>query len=443
MPAPSVLDAVVIGGGLSGLVCARRLVAGGATVAVLEAQERVGGRLLTGSLDGGVVDLGGTWMSTGQHRLLALADELEVDSFEEPRRGRALLDEQGGLLRELGRAVLQLGAVRKIQRLAARPPAGADDVSLEAWLAREIGNPQVRARLALHADLVLAADRASLSLLHYLHTLQATGGFGAKGPELPGGGREHRFVGGAQALALRLAAALGERVRLGAPVLAVETRATAATGRAAATVRTAAASFAARRVVLALPPALAARLEVELPPAARAFAGAAVAGAVVKIFASYPRAFWRARGLSGELYAPRGLVRATVEATAPDGPPTLLGFVVGPPARGWAARAPAERRAAVLAQLAAHFGEAAAHPTSLLEHDWSADPWSTGCVAGLPPGSGAAAAGWRAAAPPLHFAGTEAAVAWPGYMDGAIEAGERAAAEVLAGLAGADTGPLP
>lgn len=437
MPAPSVLDAVVIGGGLSGLVCARRLVAGGATVAVLEAQERVGGRLLTGSLDGGVVDLGGTWMSTGQHRLLALADELEVDSFEEPRRGRALLDEQGGLFRELGRAVLQLRAVRKIQRLAARPPAGADDVSLEAWLAREVGNPQVRARLALHADLVLAADRASLSLLHYLHTLQATGGFGAKGPELPGGGREHRFVGGAQALALRLAAALGERVRLGAPVLAVETRATVAT------VRTAAASFAARRVVLALPPALAARLEVELPPRARAFAGAAVAGAVVKIFASYPSAFWRARGLSGELYAPRGLVRATVEATAPDGPPTLLGFVVGPPARAWAARAPAERRAAVLAQLAAHFGEAAAHPTSLLEHDWSADPWSTGCVAGLPPGAGAAAAGWREAAPPLHFAGTEAAVAWPGYMDGAIEAGERAAAEVLAGLAGADVGPLP
>lgn len=441
MSAAALLDAVVIGGGLSGLVCARRLAQGGAQVVVLEAQRRVGGRLRSGALDGGVVDLGGAWMTAGQHRLWALAQELEVASFEEPRQGRALLDEPGGLWRQLGRALLQLRAMKKLERLARRPPPGADERSLEEWLAQTIGNRHVRARLALHADLVLAADRSSLSLLHYLSTLGATGGFGARGAELPSGGREHRFAGGAQALALRLAEGLGDRVRLGQQVVAVEPAAAGAEG-GGAIVRTADSSLRARRVVLALPPQLAARLAIALPPAARAFAEAARAGAVVKVFASYAHPFWRERGLSGELYSPGGVVRATVDATAPDGPPTLLGFVVGPTAQGWRSRTPEERREAALAQLAAQLGEAAARPTALLEHDWSCDPFAGGCVVGLPPGALAGGARWREAAPPLHFAGTEAAVAWPGYMDGAIEAGERAAAEVLAGLAGADVGPL-
>jgi monoamine oxidase len=503
------LDAIVVGAGLSGLVCARRLVAQGARVVVLEARDRVGGRLCNGELAGGLVDLGGTWMSSGQARLLALADELGVDSFAEPRQGRAQLDEPGGTLRQLGRAVLQLRAMRRLEQMAeAVKRAGADAAageaeaaaafdarSLEDWLAREVRNPHVRARLALHADLVLAADRSSLSLLHYLVTLGATGGFGARGAkagELPGGGREHRFVGGAQALALRMAEQLGDVVRTGEPVLAIEdvgegergtgsasgsgsgsgsgsasgsgsgsgsgtgsgtgsgSGSASGTGSGSAssapagfaTVRTAAATYRARRVILALPPALARMIDVALPPPARAFAEAVRPGAVVKVFAAYARAFWRERGLSGELYAPRGLVRASVEATPPresGGAPTLLAFVVGPEARSWSARSASERRAAALASLAAQLGDEAAHPIAVLEHDWATDAWAGGCVAGLPPGALGGGAAWRRAHGRLHFAGTEAAVAWPGYMDGALEAGERAAAEVISALGSTST----
>jgi monoamine oxidase len=152
----------------------------------------------------------------------------------------------------------------------------------------------------------------------------------------------------------------------------------------------------------------------------------------VKCFAAYDRAFWRDRGLSGEAFLPRGTVRAVVELAGV--PPVLLAFVVGPPAGRWAARDPADRRAEVLANLAAHFGDAAESPLDYLEQDWANDRYSAGCVAATPPDVLVHGGRWREPVGPIHIAGTESAVRWPGYMDGAIEAGERAAAEVLAAL---------
>lgn len=88
----------------------------------------------------------------------------------------------------------------------------------------------------------------------------------------------------------------------------------------------------------------------------------------------------------------------------------------------------------MIATFVEQFGDAAATPLDYAEVDWGADPWSAGCVAGLAPGALAAGAAWRVPHGRIHFAGTESAVAWPGYMEGAIEAGERAAHEVLAAL---------
>src|SRR5690606_29267191 len=150
----------------------------------------------------------------------------------------------------------------------------------------------------------------------------------------------------------------------------------------------------------------------------------------VKCFAAYARAFWRERGLSGEAYLPRGSVRATVEIAGE--PPVLLAFVVGAAATRWARRDAGERREEVLATLARHVGEEAARPIGYLEQDWAAERWSAGCVAATAPGVLARGARWREPTGNVHFAGTETAVRWPGYMDGAIEAGERAAGEVIA-----------
>ena len=118
----------------------------------------------------------------------------------------------------------------------------------------------------------------------------------------------------------------------------------------------------------------------------------------------------------------------------------LVGFIESRQARALA-DAPAERvRTVALDGLAAFVGDAARSPDAFFAVDWSADPWTRGCYSGhVAPGA------WTSFGPalrepcgPIHWAGTETAVRMCGYIDGAVESGRRAAAEVLAAL-----GPPP
>ena len=386
----SVLDAIVIGAGLSGLVCARRLVEAGAKAIVLEARDRIGGRLLSGRVGGTLVDLGGQWMTAGQPRLVALAAELDVPIEKHDRSGRALLDDRGGLVA----AFAQWRAMRRIERMM-KAPDPAHDRQAVSELLSTIGNPTARERIALHADLTFATDPANLSLLNYLQTMRATSGF------RPEAADEYRFVGGAQLLAQRMADALGDRVRLGTPVRSID-------------------EHAANRVVLAIPPRLVRDIATDLSPQARRYVDTATTGPVVKCFAAYEHA------VVGESYHPNGAVRATVASGN-----VRCAFVVGLEAARWSQRDPQERRAEVLAAFA-RFGDDP--PIDYVEADWGADPWAAGCVPGLPPGALSSGARWCEPHGRVHIAGTESATRWPGYMEGAIEAGERAASEVLAAL---------
>jgi monoamine oxidase len=152
--------------------------------------------------------------------------------------------------------------------------------------------------------------------------------------------------------------------------------------------------------------------------------------------AAYEEPFWRADGLSGEAVADAGPVTLTFDSSPRDGSRgVLLGFVGGPEARQMATLAPGERRAAVLACLERLFGPRAAEPVDYAEQAWAQEEWSGGG-----PTSNFGPGGWTECGPalreplgPIHWAGTETATVWSGYMEGALQAGERVAAEVLAG----------
>jgi monoamine oxidase len=444
-------DVVVVGAGLAGLVAARDLVAAGAEVVVLEARDRVGGRTLTlPAADGTPIDHGAQWIGPTQDRIAALAASVGVTTYPtwdrglhtEFRDGRA--HRFGGQLpaSDPGTAVAMGLAVRELDAMAAEVPPEApwsaeraplwDSQTVESWLQARVAAEGARSWLRTAVRSTLAAEAGDLSLLHALFFIRSAGGF-VQLIETAGGAQERRFHQGAQAIPIRLAEALGERVVLGAPVRVVNHDpggvVVEADGRAVA----------ARRAILAVPPALAGRVAYRPPlPGWRSQLTQRVPmGSVVKVHALYDEPFWRDDGLSGLAVGDHGPVEIVYDNSPESGTPgVLVGFIEGQDARAWGRRGPADRRAAILECLVRYFGEPAGRPRELLERSWADEEYSGGCFAGyFPPGVWTSyGQGLREPVGPLHWAGTETATVWNAHMDGAVRSGERAAAEVLAAL---------
>ncbi len=446
-PLPDRVDVVIVGAGFAGLAAAAALRASGASVAVLEARDRVGGRVWSQQLGAARFDLGGQWIGPGQDRLAALSARLGVATFPTYASGDKLLDDGDRVGRYHG-SIPSLGALelaelhlalRRLDRLAARvsardpassPHAAALDAHTVADHARRIRGRRVRALLDVAVGAIFGVDPAEMSLLWFLAYLRAGGGL-MRLSEIEGGAQERRFVGGAQTIADRWAAELGDAVCTSAPVrrIAHTDEVIVTTDRGA---------VAARRAIVAIPPPLAARIDLDpcAPGRRDQLLQRAAMGAIVKVVATYERPFWRDRGLSGEVVSTRGPVALAFDNCSHDlRQPALLGFVQADAARRWRAST-GHDEAGVLAQLARWFGDEARQPSSVTVADWAAEPWSRGCPVAVMAPRALTATGTTLREPigRVHFAGTETATEWTGYIEGALESGERAAREVLRAL---------
>jgi monoamine oxidase len=445
------VDVVVVGAGLAGLTAAADLVAKGHTVRLLEARDRVGGRTTGQTLgDGHTVEMGGQWFGPTQTEVLALAEAHGLKTYPTFDDGDSQIVSNGTTTRisgddppfppeaaaELGRLVTELEAMAATLDLerpwTAERAAQWDATTFASWLESATGDAQALAFWRFFVPAIFAAEVHELSLLHFLFYIASGGGIQML-IDVEGGAQDSRLVGGSHLVSEAVADALGDVVRLSTPVYEIDH------DEQGAVVRHQGGEISARRVVVAIPPALAGRLRYHPPlPAARDQLTQQVPmGSVIKINVCYETPFWREQGLNGLTISFDDPISAAADNT-PLGSEhgVIAAFFEGIHARRLGAKSPEERRAAALECLVKFFGDQAAEPLEYHEKDWSSEEYSRGCYGGRF-GTGV----WTAYGPALcepvgviHWAGTETAAVWNGYMDGAVRSGHRAAREVSAAL---------
>ena len=267
------------GGRVRGLAAARDLVAAGRSVAVVEARDRVGGRVRNQPVgDGKVVEVGGQWVGPTQDRVLALAKDVGVETFPTYDTGARVLHFGGRrgtykgtiprinpfVLADVGRAQARLESLAKKVPLdapwtAARAEAW-DAVTFETWLRRNTLTAAGRMLLALGVEAVFACEPGDVSLLHVLFYAHSAGSF-QMAIDTGGGAQQDRFVGGSQLVCDRIAEALGpDIVHLDAPVRRI------AVDGDRVTVGSDHGAWTCRRVIVTLPPMLAGRIVYDPAP---------------------------------------------------------------------------------------------------------------------------------------------------------------------------------
>jgi monoamine oxidase len=451
------VDVVVVGAGLAGLSAARRLRRHGKSVAVLEARDRVGGRTLNHRVGRGeVVEIGGQWVGPTQNRVLKLIKDLGLKTFKTYIKGENVYYRQEnapGLRRqtytgtippanpaslvELAKALNSLDTMAQDVPLEAPWKAGRavewDGQTFETWKRDNTTIDETRDLIDLGIEAVFAAEPRDLSLLHVLFYIHAAGSF-ENLINTSGGAQESRVVGGSQKISIELAKRLGHRVVLKAPVRQIHHH------RRGVEVHTRHGAWEAKRAIVAVPPTLAGRIRYQphLPARRDQLTQRVPMGSVIKCMAVYDQPFWRADGLSGMATSDTGAVKVTFDNSPPSGKPgVMLGFIEGQAARDLTHKSKRHRRAAVLESLETYFGpKARTQVRDYFDKSWAEEAWTRGCYVGYYPTGvlvGYRDAIWRPVGP-VHWAGTETATEWNGYMDGAVQSGERAADEVLAAL---------
>ena len=437
-------DVIVIGAGAAGLKAATELVALGRTVIVLEANDRVGGRLKAGIVAGQIVDFGGQWVGKGHDVLLEEAKRFGIETYAQYDSGKTVMQLLGKLVQFTGPVprmpIFSLIELFRMQKRwehdMATVPADApwdapkaklwDGMTLESWIEKNLHTRAAREFARLVPRGAWAAEARQVSYLWFLDALRSSHGLDYL-MTVKDGALDAKFKGGMHQIVQRLADALGEHLVLGAPVSRIVqtddgTRVTTPNGE-----------FAARFVIVTAPPAAAARIAFEphLPSLRDGLHQRMPAGAIMKLVIAYAEPFWRADGFSGQVATDDDTLGIVMDDVRDDGAALLLAFIEGRRAVELSGVGKDARREKVIASLVRFFGPKAANFIAYNDNDWTLEPYAHGYVASMPPGTMTRFG--RALREPcgrIHWAGSETAEEWAGYIEGAMRSGIRAAHEV-------------
>ncbi|XP_077988190.1 amine oxidase [flavin-containing] A-like [Glandiceps talaboti] len=443
-------DVIVIGAGVSGLIAAKTLQDYGLSIVVLEARDRVGGRLWTlREKSIGYVDVGGAFVGPTQYKLLRLLDELGLQTYH-------VVEDDDVIIHTVGKRTISHddfphwsnpiawidtnNLFRTIGKLAKQVPLDApwrckhaeewDGMTCKSWFDQICWTRNTRVYADIFVRINFAVESRDLSFLYFLWYINSAGGV-KKIHLVEGGAQERKVLGGTQQISEKLAEKIGlENVLLSSPVVVLkqdnnEVVAKTFEGK----------NYRATYAISAVPPNLLSKMTFipSLSASRIQLKQRIPMGCCIKTFMYYRDSFWKQKGFSGTILSDGPVL--SMDDTTPDGDhPVLMSFLNGDWARRLCTETKETRKRILCEEYAKIFDcQEALNPIQYVECDWTADEYSGGCyVCALPPGV-LTRYGQDLRSPfgRIHFAGTETATVWTGYMDGAIEAGGRAAREVL------------
>ena len=447
-------DVVIIGAGPSGLSAAKALKDAGLSVAVLEARDRVGGRTWTDTIDGAMLEIGGQWISPDQTALLALVEELGLETFERYRTGKSVYIGADGERRTYTGEMFpvnpttekeMLRLIEQLDGLAAdMDPANPwnhpqarelDTVSFHHWLRAQSSDEEACNNIGLFvAGGMLTKPAHAFSTLQAVLMAASAGSFSNLVDEdfiL-----DRRVVGGMQQVSQRLAAALEGDVFLNSPVRTLHWPGEDGTAREGVLAEADGVSVSARVAIMAVPPNLYSRVSYvpALPRRQHQMHQHQSLGLVIKVHAVYTTPFWRSQDLSGTCFGANELVQEVYDNTNHEDPRgTLVGFVSDEKADRMFELSADERRAEILGSIARFLGPEALTPEVYYESDWGSEEWTRGAYASSYDLGGLLRYGPDQLKPvgPIHWSCSDLAAEGYQHVDGAVRMGQLTAQNIL------------
>jgi monoamine oxidase len=436
------VSVLVAGAGLAGLSAAHDLMAMGATVTVVDARDRVGGRVWTirdGFVEHQHAEAGGDMIDDEQHAIRSLAAELNLKLTRILRGsfGYVRVDKSGRpqlMFRRIVRGWEQLehclAPASEPYKLAERrwdTPIAAHLArrSVATWLDEVRADDDLRTTAAGLRGFFLA-DPDELSLIALVDQFACSDDDHWPGPQ-------YRIDGGNDRLAAALAAPLGSRLRLKTEIIAISHRGKAV--RVSVKHAQTQAQLSADYVIVTMPASVVRRIPItpSLPSQQHDAIARLQYGRVTKTLLQFSKRFWRAPGRPrafGSALAFGAFWEGNEEQRGRAG---VLSLMAGGSASDATQAIVARDGPAGLVNTLDFLGSKNAELIASRQIVWEQDPWARGGYAFFDPTFDPALRAWLARPfGRVFFAGEHTSVRWQGYMNGAVESGRRAAAEIAA-----------